>query len=172
MKDIRGHTTDTECNYRSIKKQPQGDITMRFMMLMIPEVYQGAQSKNLKPDFAPDVNDVEKMTRYNEDLTKAGALISLDGLHPSNNGARVSFAGGKPKVTDGPFTESKEVLGGYWMINVKSREEAVEWAKRVPARSGDVIEVRQVFEMSDFPPEVQKAAESAAVRAQVAKNRK
>jgi hypothetical protein len=145
---------------------------MRFMMLMIPEVYQGAQGKNLKQDFAPTIEDVAKMTKYNEDLTKAGALISLDGLHPLLNGARVSFAGGKPQVTDGPFTESKEVLGGFWMINVKSKQEAVEWAKRVPARSGDVIEVRQVFEMEDFPPDVRKAGESAAVRSQVAKNRK
>jgi len=145
---------------------------MRFMMLMIPEVYQGDQAKQLTPDFAPHVEDVEKMTKYNEDLAKAGALISLDGLHPLKNGARVSFAGGKPKVTDGPYTESKEVLGGYWLINAKSKEEAVEWAKRVPARSGDVIEVRQVFDMSDFPPEVQKAADSATVVAQLEKNKK
>jgi hypothetical protein len=145
---------------------------MRFMMLMIPEVYQGAQGKNIKPDFAPDEKDVAAMTKYNEDLANAGVLIALDGLQPLQQGARVSFAGGKPKATDGPFTESKEVLGGYWMINVKSKEEAVEWAKRVPARSGDVIEVRQVFEMSDFPPEVQKAGDSAAVRAQLEKNKK
>jgi len=145
---------------------------MRFMMLMIPEVYQGAQGKKLTPDFAPDVEDVKEMDKYNEALTKAGALIALDGLHPLRTGARVSFAGGKPKVTDGPFTESKEVLGGYWMIQVKSKEEAVEWAKRVPARSGDVIEVRQVFEMSDFPPEVQKAADNPAVVAEVQKHKR
>jgi hypothetical protein len=143
---------------------------MRFMMLMIPEVYQGARGKNISPDFAPDVDDVEEMTRYNEALTKAGALIALDGLHPLSHGARVSYAGGKPNVTDGPYTEAKEVLGGYWMIKVNSKEEAIDWAKRVPARSGDVVEVRQVFDMEDFPPEVQKAAESASVRAQVAKN--
>lgn len=142
---------------------------MRFMMMMIPEVYQGSRIRDLKPDFAPDVDDVEKMTKYNEALTKAGALISLDGLHPPTTGARVSFAGGKPKVTDGPYTESKEVLGGYWVIRVKSREEAIDWAKRVPARSGDVIEVRQIFDMEDFPPEVQAAGESAAVRKAVGK---
>jgi hypothetical protein len=145
---------------------------MRFMMLMIPEVYQGAQGKNIKSDFAPGAEDVAKMTKYNEDLARAGVLISLDGLHPLQKGVRVSFAGGKPRATDGPFTESKEVLGGYWMINVNSKEEAVEWAKRVPARSGDVIEVRQVFEMSDFPPEVQKAGESATVKAEVEKSRR
>jgi hypothetical protein len=142
------------------------------MMLMIPGVYQGAEGKKIKSDFAPDVDDVEKMDKYNEELSKAGALISLDGLHPLTKGARVSFAGGKPMVTDGPFTESKEVLGGYWMIQVKSKEEAVAWAKRVPARSNDVIEVRQVFEMSDFPPEVQKAAENPAVTAQLAKQKR
>jgi hypothetical protein len=142
---------------------------MRFMMLMIPEVYQGSNAKNIRPDFAPTAEDVEKMTKYNEALTKAGALVSLDGLHPPTTAARVTFAGGNPKVMDGPFTESKEVLGGYWLINVKSREEAVEWAKRVPARSGDVIEVRQIFEMEEFPEDVRKAGESAAVRAQVAK---
>lgn len=145
---------------------------MRFMMLMIPGVYQGAEGKRVKSDFAPDAEDVAKMGKYNEELVKAGALISLDGLHPLTKGARVSFAGGKAMVTDGPFTESKEVLGGFWMIQVKSKEEAVEWAKRVPARSNDVIEVRQVFEMSDFPPEVQKAAESPTVSAQLAKQKK
>ena len=144
---------------------------MRFMMLMIPGVYQGAEGKKVKSDFAPDVEDVAKMGKYNEDLAKSGALLSADGLHPLTKGARVSFAGGKAKVTDGPFTESKEVLGGFWMIQVKSKEEAVDWAKKVPARSDDVIEVRQVFEMSDFPPDVQKAAESPIVKAQIEKQR-
>ena len=98
------------------------------------------------------------MTKFNDALTNAGVLLSLDGLQPSSKGARVSFSGGKPTVTDGPFTEAKEVIGGYWIIQVKSKEEAVEWASRCPAADGDVIEVRQVYEMSDFPPEVQAAA--------------
>ena len=144
---------------------------MRFMMLMIPGVYQGAEGKKAKSEFTVDVDDFQKMEIYNEELSKAGALITLDGLHPLTKGARVSFAGGKPFVTDGPFTESKEVLGGYWMIQVKSKEDAVEWAKRVPARSNDVIEVRQVAEMSDFPPEVQKAAGNPEVAAQLAKQK-
>jgi len=127
---------------------------MRFMMLMIPKGYEKAA-----PGTTPtDVKAVEAMMKYNETLQKAGVLISLDGLHPASAGARVSFAGGKPKVTDGPFIETKEVLGGYWMIQVKSKEEAVEWAKRCPASENEVIEVRQVFEMSDFPADVQKAA--------------
>jgi hypothetical protein len=98
------------------------------------------------------------MMKYNEDLQKAGILISLEGLHPPSMGARVAFSGGKPKVTDGPFAEAKEVLGGYWMIQVRSKEEAVEWARRAPMQEGDVIEIRQVQEMSDFPPDVQRAA--------------
>jgi hypothetical protein len=106
----------------------------------------------------PDPKHVAAMMKYNEDLKKAGVLVALDGLHPPSMGARVSFAGGKPKVTDGPFPETQEVLGGYWMINVKSKAEAIEWATRCPAAGNEVIEVRQVQEMADFTPEVQKAA--------------
>jgi hypothetical protein len=86
-------------------------------------------------------------------------LLALDGLHPPSVGARVSFKGGKSAVTNGPFAEVNEVLGGYWMIDVRSREEAIEWARRCPAGENDVIEVRRVQEMSDFPEDVQKAAE-------------
>ena len=96
--------------------------------------------------------------RYNEDLAKPGVLLALDGLYPPSMGARVSFEGGRPKVTDGPFAEAKEVLGGYWMIQVDSKEEAIEWAKRCPASGNELIEVRQVQEMEDFPEDVQKAA--------------
>lgn len=111
------------------------------------------------------------MMKFNEELAKAGALISLDGLHPISKGARVAFSGGKPRVTDGPLIKAREVIGGYWMIDVKSKEEGVEWAKRVPAQEGDMIEIRQVFEESDFPPEVQKAANSPSVKAQVEKRK-
>jgi len=126
---------------------------MRFMMLVIPKGYEKAP-----PGTMPDAKLVEKMTKYNESLTQAGVLLSLDGLHPPSMGARVTFSGGKPEVTDGPYTEAKEVLGGYWMIQVKSKEEAVEWAKRAPMPDGETIEVRQVQELSDFPPDIQKAA--------------
>src|SRR5438874_3082016 len=126
---------------------------MRFMMLMIPKGYEKAG-----PGAMPDAERVAAMMRYNESLQKAGVLVALDGLHPPSMGARVSFAGGKPNVTDGPFTEAKEVVGGYWMIQVKSKEEAIEWAKRAPMPDGQSIEVRQVQEMSDFPPDVRKAA--------------
>ena len=96
---------------------------MRFMMLVIPKGYA-----NAAPGTMPDAKLVEVMSKYNESLTKAGVLLALDGLHPPSMGARVTFSGGKPKVTDGPFAEAKEMLGGYWMIQVKSRAEAVEWA--------------------------------------------
>ena len=135
---------------------------MRFMMLMIPGVYQGGTEPG--PDFAPPVDAVEAMMKFNEDLAKAGALIGLDGLQPLSKGARVSYVGGDAVVTDGPFVEAKEVVGGYWIINVASKEEAVEWAKRVPAAETDVVEVRQIFEMSDFPEDVQQVADNTAVR--------
>jgi hypothetical protein len=125
---------------------------MRFMMLMIPKGYE-----NAKPGTMPEAKAVEAMMKYNESLQKAGVLLALDGLHPPSMGARVSFSGGKPKVTDGPFTEAKEVLGGYWMIQVKSKEEAIEWATRCPASGNEVIEIRQVQEIADFPPDVKEA---------------
>jgi hypothetical protein len=130
---------------------------MRFMMLMIPRGYESAA-----PGTVPDAKAVEAMMKYNTALQQAGVLLALDGLHPPSMGARVSFEGGKPKVTDGPFAESKEVLGGYWMIDVKSRDEAIEWAKRCPGGPNEVIEVRQVQEMDDFPADVQRAAEGFA----------
>lgn len=126
---------------------------MRFMMLMIPTGYE-----NAAPGTMPDAKGVEAMMKYNEELQKAGVLLALDGLHPPSMGARVTFKGGKPKITDGPFSEAKEVLGGYWMIKVNSKEEAVAWAAKCPAGENETIEVRQVQEMEDFPEDVQKAA--------------
>ena len=126
---------------------------MRFMMLMIPKGYEKAA-----PGTMPDPKAVAAMMKYNESLQKAGVLLALDGLRPPSMGARVSFAGGKPKVTDGPFAEAREVVGGYWMIQVKSEEEAIEWASRCPGSDNEVIEIRQEQEMSDFPESVQKAA--------------
>jgi hypothetical protein len=125
---------------------------MRFMMLMIPGGYE-----NAAPGTMPDAKAVEAMMKYNEELQKAGVLLALDGLHPPSMGARVTFKGGTPKVTDGPFSEAKEVLGGYWMIKVQSREEAIEWARRCPGGENETIEVRQVQEMEDFPEDVQQA---------------
>ena len=119
---------------------------MRFMMLVIPKGYEKAA-----PGTMPcDEKALAAMMKYNESLQKAGVLLALDGLHPPSMGARVSFSGGKPKVADGPFAEAKEVIGGYWMIQVKSREEAIQWASRCPASDNEVIEIRQVQEMEDF----------------------
>jgi hypothetical protein len=126
---------------------------MRFMMLMIPKGYETAA-----PGTMPDAKAVEAMMKYNEALQKAGVLVALDGLHPPSTGARVSFRNGKPTVTDGPFAEAKEVLGGYWMIRVNSRAEAIEWAKQIPGGDNEIVEIRQVQEMEDFSPEVQQAA--------------
>jgi hypothetical protein len=140
---------------------------MRFMMLMIPKGYE-----NAKPGTLPDAKAVAAMMKYNESLQKAGVLLGLDGLHPPSMGARVSFAGGKAKVTDGPFAEAKEVVGGYWMIQVKSKEEALEWASRCPGSDNEVIEVRQVQEMSDFPADVKQAAAGfSEIKAKAGKQR-
>jgi hypothetical protein len=125
---------------------------MRFMMLMIPKGYETAP-----PDVKLDAERVKAMMAYNESLQKAGVLLALDGLHPPSSGARVSFAGGKPKVVDGPFPEAKEVVGGYWMIQVRSKEEAVAWATRCPASDNETIEIRRVQELADFDGEVKKA---------------
>ncbi len=149
---------------------------MRFMMFMIPPEYQPNASPKEKADanFAPPKEAVEVMNRYNEEMAKAGILLSLDGLHPLLKGARVTYKGGKTTVTDGPFVEAKEVVGGYWLIDVKSKDEAVEWAKRCPAvkvDSGATIEVRQIFEMSEMPPEVQKAGQSKVVQDAIEKQR-
>jgi hypothetical protein len=127
---------------------------MRFMMLVIPEGYGTAA-----PDVAPSAEAVAKMMEYNKSLQKAGVLLALDGLFPPTTAARISFTDGKPTVTDGPFPETKEVIGGYWIIQVNSRQEAIEWAKRAPMANNEIIEVRQIHEISDFPEDVQKAAE-------------
>lgn len=120
---------------------------MQFMMLMIPNVYR---SNKTEAGFVPDLKKVEEMTRFNEELGKAVTILSLNGLHPLKAGARVSFGKGKPTVTDGPFIETKEVLGGYWLVEANSKEELVKWVLRCPAEEGDVIEIRQVFSEADF----------------------
>src|SRR3978361_2117707 len=126
---------------------------MRFMMLMIPKGYE-----NAAPGAMPDAKAVAEMMKYNESLQKAGILLALDGLHPPSMGARITFSGGKAKVTDGPFIGAKEVLGGYWMIQVKSKEEAIQWASRCPAGENEVIEVRHGREMAVYPAAGPEAA--------------
>ena len=125
---------------------------MRFLMMMFPGGYG-----NAKPGTLPELRDIERMRRYNDQLQKAGVLLALDGVHPpSRGGARVTFKGGKSRVTDGPFPEAKEVIGGFWIIQVKSREEAIEWASRIPGSDTEMVEVRQLIEMTDFDAETQK----------------
>jgi hypothetical protein len=123
---------------------------MRFMMFMYP----GIEEK----DWAPTPEAVAAMGRYNEELRKAGMLLSLDGLRPPSDGGVVDFSGGEVTITDGPFAEAKEVVGGYWLIQARSKEEALEWASRCPGENC-AIEVRRVAEMEDFPQEVQDAYE-------------
>ena len=127
---------------------------MRFMMVVIPRGYETAA-----PDTVPDARAVARMMEYNRSLQKAGVLLALDGLVPPSAGARVTYTGGKATVTDGPFAEAKEVIGGYWIIQVRSREEAIEWARRAPMSDNEIVEVRQIQEMGDFPEDVQKAVE-------------
>ena len=119
----------------------------RFMLFIYPNISEDAYAEG------PSVEDVEAMNRYNEELAKAGALLALDGLRPEVS--RVSPSG----VTDGPFSEAKELIGGYWIIQAKDRDEAVECAKRVPLDRDSFVEVRQIFEMSEFSDEIQEAAE-------------
>jgi hypothetical protein len=121
---------------------------MKFMMLMIPAVYQGEEGP--APDFVPDPEKVRQMTQFNEEMGRALKLLDLNGLHPQATGARVAFRNGQTSVTDGPFIESKEVLGGYWLVEADSKEEMVEWATKCPADDGDVIELRQIFGPEDF----------------------
>ncbi len=125
---------------------------MRYMMFMIPNIPQDEET------WTPSADAVAAMSKYNDELERAGVLLSLDGLHPPSEGARVRFADGQHSVTDGPFAEAKEVVGGYWLIQAKSKEEAVEWATRCPAEGGCTIEVRRVYELEDFPADDQAAA--------------
>lgn len=124
---------------------------MRFMMMVICE--------SAAPDAVPTAKVVAKMMEYKKTLQKAGVLLALDGLFPPSTGTRISYADGKATVIDGPFGEAKEVIDGYWIIQVRSREEAIEWAKRAPMSNSEVIEVRQIHELPDFPDDVQKMAE-------------
>jgi hypothetical protein len=143
---------NTACQPRgsSFDVRIKGDMTMRFMMIV------KASKDSEAGTCQRDEQLLSAMGKYNEELTKAGVLLDGGGLQPSSKGARVKFSGGKHTVIDGPFAETKELIAGYWIIQVKSREEAIEWAKRVPAphvegQEGE-IEIRQFFELDDFGP--------------------
>jgi len=128
---------------------------MRFMMLL------PAPAQALEQCAVPSAEIVTTMRKFNEDMTKAGVLLAAEGLHPSSKGTRIRVSGGKRTVTDGPFTEAKELIAGFWIVQVKSKEEAIEWAKRCPLPGGGLIEIRQVFENCDFPPDLQKKVAQA-----------
>jgi hypothetical protein len=138
---------------------------MRFMMLVKAD---GSSEAGL----LPTREQLTRMGAYNEELVKAGVLLGGEGLHPSSRGARVNFSGGEPTVIDGPFTEAKELVAGYWIIQVGSKEEAIEWARRVPFEEGE-IEIRQVFQAEDFGPEFtpELREQEEQLRAQVAAQR-
>ena len=127
---------------------------MRFMM-------QVRADKKTESGVLPSKELVAAMGKFNEAMAKAGVMLAGDGLQPSSKGARITFSGAKRTVTEGPFPEAKELIAGFWMIRVKSKQEAIEWAKRVPFADGEVVEVRQVFEASDFPPEIMPAKDAA-----------
>jgi len=124
---------------------------MRFMMIMYP----GAKAET---GALPDEQAVATMMKYNEELVRAGVMLAGEGLHPSSKGVRVRVTDGKRSIVDGPFTEAKELIGGYWMLQVRSKEEAVEWASRVPLSGDEMVELRQVYEMTEFPEEIQQIA--------------
>jgi len=136
---------------------------MRFMII----VKANADSEAGK---LPTASDLDEMTKFNEQLAKAGVMLAAEGLHASAKGARVRFGQGKPKVMDGPFTESKELIAGFWIWNVKSKEEAIEWLKRAPFKDGDV-EIRQVFEHEDFGANLtpETRAREERIRSEVSK---
>jgi hypothetical protein len=133
-------------------------MTMRFMMLV-------KASKESEAGVLPSKALITAMGRFNEEMAKAGVMLAGEGLHPSSTGARITYSGSKRTVTDGPFAETKELLAGFWMIQVSSKADAISWASRVPFTDGETLEVRQVFEASDFPTEVFPPEEQAREQA-------
>ena len=140
---------------------------MRFMVIV-------PASKESEAGVLPDTKILAEMGKFNEELVKAGVLLAGEGLHPSSKGARIKFSGGKTTMTDGPFTESKELIAGFWLIQAKSMEEAIAWMKRAPFGGGVEIEIRQVFEAADFGPALtpELKEQEERLRAQVGKERK
>src|SRR5579872_2537856 len=124
-------------------QKSEGEMTMRFMVIV-------KASKESEAGVLPSRELLTEMGKFNEELVKAGVMLAGEGLHPTSKGVRVKFEGGKRTVIDGPFTETKELIAGFWMIQVKSKEEAIEWVKRAPFDGGVEIEIRQVFEVEDF----------------------
>jgi hypothetical protein len=146
--------------------KPKGDITMRFIVMV-------KATKDSEAGVLPDRKLLAEMGKFNEELVKAGIMLAGEGLHPTSTGARVRFSGNKRTVIDGPFTETKELIAGFWLWQVKSKDEAIEWIKRAPFTDGDEVEIRQVFEAADFgaefTPELREQEER--LRAQIEKQK-
>ncbi|TMJ09961.1 MAG: YciI family protein [Bacillati bacterium ANGP1] len=140
---------------------------MRFMVIV-------KANKDSEAGILPSTEILTAMGKFNEELVKAGVMLAGEGLHPSSKGVRVRFSGGKHTVIDGPFTETKELVAGFWLWQVKSKQEAIEWLKRAPFGGGTEIEIRQVFEADDFGPQLtpELRAQDDRVRAQAAKRAK
>jgi hypothetical protein len=137
-------------------------MTMRFMVIV-------KANKDSEAGVMPSEQILAEMGKFNEELAKAGVMLAGEGLHPSSKGARVKFSGGQRTVTDGPFLETKELIAGFWMWKVNSKEEAIEWLKRAPFDGGTEVELRQVFEAEDFGPQFtpELREQEERIRAQV-----
>ncbi len=132
---------------------------MRFMVLVKPG------RRDYEDGALPTTADLEEMGRFNDELTKAGMILALDGLQPTSKGARIRFQGTKaPVVTDGPFTETKELIGGFWILQAKSKDDVVAWMQRAPFGDGDEVEIRQIFELEDFAPALSSEAKDSWVK--------
>ncbi|MEO7734639.1 MAG: YciI family protein, partial [Kofleriaceae bacterium] len=140
---------------RGCRTSQREELTMRFMMLMYPG--PAAETTAIPGD-----ESIARMMAYNEELTKAGVLLALDGLHPSATGARIRVVDGVKAIVDGPFSEAKELIGGYWLIQVRSREEALAWASRIPLGNSEMVEIRQVYELSELSAEAQRLSAPVA----------
>jgi hypothetical protein len=127
---------------------------MRFLVMVM---LTGDEKDRYETGYMGEPEMYAEMGKYNEELVKAGVMGAGDGLHPTSQGARIEFGGGSPTVTDGPFAESKELLGGYWIFETASKQEAVDWARRAPMQKGDVLVLRRIMEMDEFTPEQQQA---------------
>lgn len=130
---------------------------MRFMVIVKP-------SKECEPGVTPDEQFMAEMGKYNEELMKAGVMLALEGLHPRSEGARVRFSGTQRTVTDGPFVESKELIGGYWLWQLESQEAAIKWLKRAPFNDGTEVEIRQLYEAEDFSEKFTRALREQEAR--------
>src|SRR6266540_4295417 len=133
---------------KSSRKTPNGsETTMRFLVMV-------KGNKDYEAGAMPTEQELTEMGKFNDELVKAGVMLAGEGLQPSAKGARISYAGSKRTVRDGPFTEAKELVAGFWIWQVKSRAEALEWAKRIPFTNGEEVEIRQIFEAEDFGAEL------------------